>query len=342
MKDEIKNICKKILPDLHYTNLKVDKEILKDLIKSGYSLYEIEQSVRDKFIELIDDTELEHKERDADNKKNLDNEYKRLDKILYCSIGQPIKLGINEDMVGSYEYNYILKDYRINGIYNSITLELERKGDDYKISFIEIQDIDWNGTKVWLKSKDTNWRFYHKVDVDNTKLSSLGENFKSKKIELQEDIQIYMQYKDVNNLLYHVEKQKYENRYFEMDITQKEITDKLDNKMILLNILDKESSNKRQGTIYAYSDSGRQGIFHYELREEELYIFDMLPDKKSQGVGSKVLELMEETALRYNIKELSGMLSTVDFDHKERLLYFYKKNGFIVNDSESGIRKKLN
>ena len=67
----------------------------------------------------------------------------------------------------------------------------------------------------------------------------------------------------------------------------------------------------------------------------------MLPYKKSQGVGSKVLELMEATALRFKIKELSGMLSTVDFDHKERLLYFYKKNGFIVNDSESGIRKKI-
>ncbi|MBX4261943.1 hypothetical protein [Clostridium estertheticum] len=341
IKEAIKNICKKILPNPYYANFRVDREILKDLIELGYSLYEIEQSVRDKFIELIDDTKLEHKEKDADdNKTNLDSKYKWLDKTLYCSIGQPIKLGINEDMVGSYEYNYILKNYTINGIYNSITLELERKGDDYKISFTEIQDINWNETKVWLYLKDTNWKFYN-YHVDEIKLSSLEENFKSKNIELQEDIQIYMQYKDVNNLIYHVEKQKYVYRYLEMDITQKEITDKLDNKMILLNILDKESSNKG-GTIYAYSKSGQQGIFDYVLRKEELYIMDMLPQKHSQGVGSKVLEFMEETALRYNIKELAGMLSPSDFGHKERLLYFYRKNGFIVNDLESGIRKKIN
>lgn len=339
IKEGIKNICRNILTDSDYTNLKVDREVLKDLIELGYSLPEIEQSVSDRLSELIDHTKSEHEDTD-DNKTSLDNEYKWLDKILYCSIGQPINLGINEYMVGSNEYDYILKKYKIDGIYNSIILELERKGDDYKISFTKIQDIKWNGNKVWLYLKDKNWRFYH--CADDAKLSSLKENFKSKNIELQEDIQIYMQYKDVDNLLYHVEKQKYLYRYSEMDITQKEITDKSGNKMILLNILEEESSYKKHGTIYAYSESGQQGIFHYELKKEHLYIIDMLPKKHSQGVGSKVLELMEETARRYDIKELTGILSTVDFEHKERLLYFYKKNGFIVNDSECRIRKKIN
>lgn len=340
IKETIKNISKNILPVQKHENLRIDRDMLKYLIELGYSLDEIEESVNDKLIELIDDAELDFKARDIENNiNNLDDKYKWIDKILHCSIGQLIDLGINEDMVGN-EYEYCLKNYRINGIDNSITLELERKGDDYKICFTNIKDIDWSGTKVWIYLKDKNWRFYH--HVEDTKVTSLGENFKSKNIELQEDIQIYKQYEKVNNLLYYVEKQKYQYRYSEVDITQKEMTDKLGNRIILLNILDDESSHKKSGTIYAYSESGDEGKFHYKLRKEDLYIIDMLPNKHSRGVGSKVLEFMEETARRYNIKELSGMLSSIDFGHKERLLYFYKKNGFIINDSESGIRKRIN
>lgn len=340
IKNAIKNICKNILPDMYSTDIKVDREILKYLIGLGYSLPEIEQSVRARFLELIDETKREPKVRDSDdNKTNLDEKYKWLDKILYCSIGQHVDLGINKDMADSNEYSYILKNYSINGIYNSITLELERKDDYYKISFTNIQDIKWNGNKVWLYLRDENWRFFH--HVDDTKISSLEENFKSKNIELQEDIQIYMRYKDVDNLLYHVEKQKYLYRYSENDITQEEVTDKLGNRIVLLNILDKKRNYKTKGTIYAYSESGDEGRFYYELREEELYIIDMRPNKHSQGVGSKVLELMEKIALKYNVKELTGMLSSVDFGHKERLFHFYKKNGFIVNDSETKIRKKI-
>lgn len=332
----IKKVIKNILQNRYSSAIKVNREILKRLIELGYSLTEIEQSVSTRLIELIDEDKREIKEIRSDyDKINLDNEYKWLDKVLYCSIGQLIDLGINKDMAGSNEYSYTLKNYSINGIDNSITLELERKDDYYKISFTEIQDIKWNGNKIWIYLKYENWRFFY--HVDDVKIASLEKDFKSKNIELQEDIQIYMRYKDVDNLLYYVEKEKYSYKDYENDITQEEVTDKLGNRMILLNILDKE----RNGTIYAYSERGKEGTFFYQLMKDELYIVDMCPNKHSQGVGSKVLELMEKTARKYNIKELTGMLSSVDFGHKERLFHFYKKNGFIINDSESEIRKKI-
>ncbi|MBS6503893.1 MAG: hypothetical protein KH415_20155 [Clostridium sp.] len=47
---------------------------------------------------------------------------------------------------------------------NSITLELERKGDAYRISFNDIYDIKSAGPKIWIYQKNLIWRIYHSVD----------------------------------------------------------------------------------------------------------------------------------------------------------------------------------
>ena len=122
-----------------------------------------------------------------DSQINLENDFKWLDKILYCSLEQEINLAINKDMIGTMEYSYILKSYKITGVSNSITLELERKGDAYRISFNDIYNIKSAGPKIWIYQKDLTWRIYHYVD--EIKFSSLEENFISKNLELQEDIQ---------------------------------------------------------------------------------------------------------------------------------------------------------
>lgn len=264
-----------------------------------------------------------------DTLEKLESNYKWLDKILYCSLEQEIKLAINKDMFGHGEYTYILKGYKISGVSNRVTLELERKDDPYKISFNDIYDIKSNGQKIWIYQKDSTWRFYHYVD--NIKFSSLDENFKSKNLELQEDIQIYMKYKDIDNLLYNVEFFKYQYRNSEIDISQKDMIDKLGNKMILVNVLDNKNSFNNSGTITAFSEYGNEGIFHYKFNEESLYIIDMQPHKISQGIGSNALEFMEYTARRYGITKLEGTLSSIDFDHKERLFHFYEKNGFVID-----------
>ena len=80
-----------------------------------------------------------------DSTISLDNEFKFLDKLFHCSLGKELSLGITKDMIGRLEYSYILKDYSINGIYNTVTLELERKYYTFGISFYNITDIKTNG-----------------------------------------------------------------------------------------------------------------------------------------------------------------------------------------------------
>lgn len=263
-----------------------------------------------------------------DSQINLENDFKWLDKILYCSLEQEINLAINKDMIGTMEYSYILKSYKITGVSNSITLELERKGDAYRISFNDIYDIKSAGPKIWIYQKDLIWRIYHYVD--EIKFSSLEENFISKNLELQEDIQIYMKYKDIDNLLYNVEYFKYSYRLSNVDISQEEMIDKLGNEIILVNILDSKNSFDKHGTITAFSKYGKEGIFDYKLNSDYIYIIDMQPNNHSQGLGSKALELMENTARKHGITKLKGRLSPVDLEHKDRLIYFYEKNGFTI------------
>jgi hypothetical protein len=145
-----------------------------------------------------------------DSTISLDNEFKFLDKLFHCSLGKELSLGITKDMIGRLEYSYILKDYSINGIYNTVTLELERKYYTFGISFYNITDIKTNGPKVWIYSTDGNWRFYH--SISNDELSSLGDDFRSDKIELKSDIHVYMQYFYSNPLKYYVGKFLYDHR----------------------------------------------------------------------------------------------------------------------------------
>lgn len=67
-------------------------------------------------------------------------------------------------MICHMEYSYILKFYKTNEVSNSITLELERKGDAYRISFNDIYDIKSAGPKIWIYQKNLIWRIYHSVD----------------------------------------------------------------------------------------------------------------------------------------------------------------------------------
>lgn len=314
----------------------INDYLTEELIKEGYNIYQLEHLINDYLKELLEDSDEQIEEED----KDLDDKYKWLDKILFCNLEREICMGINSSMVGSYEYNYILKKYIINGIDNSMRLYLKRKDDEFVIDFNDIEDIDWNGNKVWIYMQENNWRFY--LDIDKEKYIALDKNFKSKYIELLEDIQVYMKYKDVDNLKYYVEKEKYKYRNSEDETSQKEVVDKIGNNIVLFNIYNKNSTYIKSGTIYAFSDKGVIGRFFYEIRETDLYIIDMLVDTYSQGIGSHVLSFMEEIARKYELKEMTGMLSQVDFGHKDRLFYFYEKNGFVISSSKTRICKKLN
>lgn len=316
--------------------ININDYLTEELTKKGYNNYQLEHLINDYLKELLEDSDEEIEEEDND----LDDKYKWLDRKLFCNLEKEICIGINSSMVGSYEYKYILNKYTINGVYNSIRLYLKRKDDEFVIDFNHIENIDWNGNKVWIYMQEHNWRFY--LNIDEEVYTALDKTFKSKYIELMEDIQVYMKYKNVDSLKYYVEKEKYKYRNTDVETSQKEVVDKRGNDIILFNIYDINSTYNKSGTIYAFSDKGVIGRFFYEIRETDLYIVDMLVDTHSQGIGSHVLSFMEEIARKYKMKEMTGMLSQFDFDHKNRLFHFYEKNEFVINSSETRIYKKLN
>jgi ribosomal protein S18 acetylase RimI-like enzyme len=58
-------------------------------------------------------------------------------------------------------------------------------------------------------------------------------------------------------------------------------------------------------------------------------------NNQNKGYGSILIDKLKEIAIQKGIKKITGEISTVDFDHIDRLIHFYKKNDFIVDDSGS-------
>lgn len=72
--------------------------------------------------------------------------------------------------------------------------------------------------------------------------------------------------------------------------------------------------------------------------ENRIMIGDIVPAnpqsifrQENRGYGSLLMEELLLYAKENNIKELYGNLATVDIDHKDRLIHYYKKFGFEVN-----------
>lgn len=87
-------------------------------------------------------------------------------------------------------------------------------------------------------------------------------------------------------------------------------------------------------------------VFNDSEGQRSINIGDIQHKPVNQGIGSELIKYLEETAKAENITYLTGWVSPVDFDHKERLLHFYQKNGFEikVKEDEMGgysIRKLL-
>lgn len=54
-------------------------------------------------------------------------------------------------------------------------------------------------------------------------------------------------------------------------------------------------------------------------------------DNINKGYGSILIDVLKKLANKYQIKKINGCISTVDIDHLDRLIHFYKKNEFIIN-----------
>lgn len=98
----------------------------------------------------------------------------------------------------------------------------------------------------------------------------------------------------------------------------------------------------RYDTIYLIGETYRSvmyapKIMFHRISDTHLHIDDVLTKSNNIGNGSVLMNALLKYAKENGIRVITGDLSSVDADHKDRRDYYYKKFGFEV--SEKNIKK---
>jgi len=112
---------------------------------------------------------------------------------------------------------------------------------------------------------------------------------------------------------------------------------------------------KAIGFIYLYINNVKEGMYlFYQLRiifkRKGIEIRDIPKDPSekymNRGIGSRALKIVDLMAIKLKASHIFGGISRFDYDHIDRLTYFYKKNGYEIlydnNNLPCGIKKHLN
>ncbi|GAA0501734.1 hypothetical protein GCM10008986_31540 [Salinibacillus aidingensis] len=113
-------------------------------------------------------------------------------------------------------------------------------------------------------------------------------------------------------------------RHFYEDTPKEEET----NIILSLRVITKSGVKHPDPTIKAF--------FNDIFSEINLADIDIKEHMSNEGYGSILLNNLIKIAIKRNVSMISGWISSVDEDHIERLLYFYKKHGFEVVLKETG------
>ena len=335
---------------LNLFNKKIPKEIDPYKIRiTDQSIYrKLDALAREQFIDvnlLVNDILAKHL-KSFEKKETVhgdEKDFRIVDKYLYCTLNREIQISITSDDIG-YERTFTLKDYKLSFPDRQLSFTIERKEDDYRFSLDHIKKFDFSlredTLKTWVEIKDTTWRFY--LLFDKEKLNQLGENFKSGKYQAEKEVREYEQYRLTEPIKFYLGHNKYYlgNSYK----GEKEIRSKINRQIYLVNSCGEEKNifSEQSGTIYMIAEHGVIGMLHYAIHyplnglgDQEPYIEVVdIPGEEciNEGIRSKAMEYLEEITISKNIKKMTGSLSPRDLeDHKDRLLHFYMKNGFIID-----------
>lgn len=112
--------------------------------------------------------------------------------------------------------------------------------------------------------------------------------------------------------------------------------------------------DKLIGFIYLYINNVKEGMYlFYQVRIifkcKGIEIRDIPKDPseryKNKGIGSRALKIVDIMAVKLKASHIFGGISRFDYDHIERLTYFYKKNGFEIlynkDNLPCGIKKDV-
>lgn len=164
---EFKNIVgSKAMFYMYQTELFIRRS--NEYLKFDESNQSVDRAIQD--ISTVKETRVQYIQpigrvlRDTDQSGNFKNKFELLVLYLQQSIGGEILIALTEEDVGRDEKKYTLSGFEIISEYESIMLILERKGDEYKISFNDLYEINFQllptSIKFWLYTKNNTWRFY--------------------------------------------------------------------------------------------------------------------------------------------------------------------------------------
>ncbi|NUH86462.1 GNAT family N-acetyltransferase [Bacillus firmus] len=90
-----------------------------------------------------------------------------------------------------------------------------------------------------------------------------------------------------------------------------------------------------------YPDPVLKAFFNDDFTDISLADIEIEKYLSNHGYGSILLSTLIEIAKKGNIDSITGWISSVDFDHLERLVHFYKKHNFevILDENSKGSLK---
>ena len=103
-------------------------------------------------------------------------------------------------------------------------------------------------------------------------------------------------------------------------------------------------------SVFAFGSNRLRLIAEYWSDENRIHIIDIEAKKEDRncGYGSTAMEILFEIGLHADVEKYTGYLSEHDLndpddpEHKDRLVHFYRKYGFIVDLEEKHIERTVN
>ena len=74
---------------------------------------------------------------------------------------------------------------------------------------------------------------------------------------------------------------------------------------------------------------GYVSIHNKDKTTAKIEDLEVNPELENRGIGSSLLQLIEEWAKKHGVRKLIGDLSGVDVDHLDKLKHIYEKHGYI-------------
>lgn len=137
----------------------------------------VDRLIADHYKKLEDENQAQL--RKLEQQEALEDYYNYLEQLLEVTKKGSIQIGLTNGRVGRETSRdvYKLKDFTVSSSYTYVTLNLERKGEEWPITFNKIKDIkfsdcgheDEGRMKTWIYMPGETWRFYLNYTVSDLK-----------------------------------------------------------------------------------------------------------------------------------------------------------------------------